>query len=84
MTARSLNNTRLYIRPISLPRLFRNINLNIRKDLLVSRIMVAAGLFIPALMVFKIISSSFFLLTFAFALTFVGGVMWLIRCGEVA
>lgn len=73
---------RIFIRPITL--LLPVIVLNIRKDLLISKLMVAAGLLIPALAVIGVIPFNFVIGFIVFALFAVGGVMWLIRCGEVA
>jgi hypothetical protein len=80
--SRSLTAPKFYIRSISLP--LPAIDLNIRKDLLISKLMVAAGLLIPALAVIGVIPFNFVIGFIAFALFAVGGVMWLIRCGEVA
>jgi hypothetical protein len=78
----AIDRPKLYIRFVSLP--LPVISLNIRKDLLICRLMVTGGLSIPALMLFDILPVSFLLGFLALALIAVGGVMFLIRCGEVA
>jgi hypothetical protein len=79
--SRSLAVPKIYIRLVMLP--LPIIGLNIRKDILTSKLMVAAGLFIPALGVLGVIPFNFVIGFIAFALFSVGGVMWLIQCGEV-
>lgn len=77
----SLSRPKIHVRPVSLP--IPVIELNVRKDLLISKLMLAAGLIIPALGVFGVIPFNFIIGFIAFASFLVGGVMWLIRCGEV-
>ncbi len=84
MTAQSVIQSRVYSRPAARLREAIKIRPIVRKDLLVTRLMIAAGLGIPALMVFHILSPSFVLIGVALGLMAVGGVMALIRCGEVA
>ncbi len=84
MATQSLTHARLYSPAVARPRLARNLKLRIRKDYLVIRLLVAAGLTIPALMAVHFIPASFVLLGVALAFVAVGGVLWLVRCGEVA
>ncbi len=83
MTAQSIIQSRVYSRPIARPHAAK-VRLNVRLDLLVVRLMIAAGLGLPALMVFHILPASFLLIGIALGLIFVGGAMAFIRCGEVA
>ncbi len=84
MTAQSLVRTTLYSRPIARVRQASRLRLRIRMDLLAARLMLAVGLGIPALMVFQVLPASFLLLGIGFGLIAAGGVLALIRCGEVA
>ncbi len=84
MTAHSLVQSSLYSRPVAKARQAARIRLKVRMDLLVARLMIVAGLSIPALMVFHLLSTSLMLIGVALGLIFVGGVLALIRCGEVA
>ncbi len=84
MATQSLLHPRVYARPISSARVARKMRLHVRKDFLAIRLMLAAGLLIPALMAFHMLPASFPLLGIALGLLAVGGVMWLIRAGEVA
>ena len=69
---------------LRVPVLFRiNINLNIRKDLLVSVLLILGGLLMPALALLNIIELGLFLGFVCFAMTFVGGIFFLIRIGEI-
>ena len=84
MTAQSVVQSTLYSRTVASAQDTRRFRLRVRKDLLVIRLMIAAGLCMPALMVAHVIPASFVLVGIAFGLIAVGGVMALIRCGEVA
>jgi len=84
MTAQSAIQTTLYSRAITSVRTARRAHRNIRKDLLIIRLMIATGLVLPLLMVSDIIYPSFLLVGISFGLLVVGAVMSLIRCGEVA
>lgn len=84
MTAQSVIQSRVYSRPAARLKRATHFRLNVRLDLLIVRLMIVAGLGIPALMVFRLLSASFVLIGIALALLAVGGVMGLIRCGEVA
>ncbi len=84
MTAQSLIRTRLYSRSITQVRQAPRLRLRFRMDLLAARLMLAVGLGIPALMVFQVLSASYLLLGIGFGLIAAGGVLALIRCGEVA
>ncbi len=84
MASQSLIQARLFTRPVSRARFSLKPRLNVRKDMLVIRLMLSVGLLIPALMAFHFIPASFLLSGTALALLAGGGVGWLIRCGEVA
>ena len=74
-------------RPFALPRIYFHMEIPIeihRKDLWVSAFIFLAGLALPALMVFGILEPGFFLGFVGFALTFLGGVLLLVRWGEIA
>ncbi len=84
MTAQSIIQSRVYSRPVARLGKARKFRLNVRMDLLVARLMLVAGLGIPAFMAFHVLSPSLVLIGVALGLIGAGGVMALIRCGEVA
>ncbi len=84
MTAQSVIQSSVYSRPAARLRQAAKVRINVRMDLLVVRLMIAAGLGISALMVFHMLPASFLLMGISFGLIAVGGVMAFIRCGEVA
>ncbi len=86
MATQSLFRTSPIVSSVSLPRVAAKIHLhlNIRTDLLVTGLMVVAGFLIPALMVWGIIPASLLLIFLSITLIMVGGVGYLIRCGEIA
>ena len=80
MATRTAHLTHVTHRRISLPQPHIEIR---RKDILVCRILMVIGLVIPALMVLAVIPASLGLPFLGFGLTAVGGVLALIRCGEI-
>ncbi len=86
MATQSLFRTSPIAGPLSRPRVaFRlQLHLNIRTDLLVTRLLLVSGFLIPALMVWGVIPASLLLIFISLALIMAGGVGWLIRLGEIA
>ena len=84
MATQSLIQSRLVARPVARPRPAFKLHLNIRTDLLVTRLLLGVGFLIPALMVWEVIPASLPLVFLAFALILAGGVGCLIRAGEIA
>jgi hypothetical protein len=84
MNAQPLIQTSLYGAAITRSRPGRRRPPSLRIDLLVSRLMIAFGLIVPAFMVFHFIPASSLFVGIAFGLLVGGGVTALIRCGEVA
>ncbi len=84
MATQSLIHARLYTRPVSQARRAPRLRLRIRTDLLVVRLVLAAGLLIPVMMVCDVLPASLPLAGIAIAMIVSGGVGWLIRLGEVA
>ncbi len=84
MTAQSVTQSSLYSRAAARQREATKFRLNVRMDLLVARLMVAVGLGLPALMVFHVLPASLVLLGIGLGLIMAGGIVALIRCGEVA
>ena len=54
-----------------------------RRDLVLSLVLLLAGLSLPAGMVFGLLLASFPLAFLGFSLTALGGILLLIRCGEI-
>ncbi len=88
MATQSLIQSRLVACPVARPRVARRfhlrIQLNIRRDYLLIRLLFVVGFLIPALMVWHVIPASLPLVFIALGLIGAGGIGWLIRCGEIA
>ncbi len=86
MATQSLFRTSPIAGPISRPRFaFKlRLHLNIRTDLLVTRLLLLAGFLVPALMVWGVIPATLPLVFLSIGLIMAGGVGWLICLGEIA
>jgi len=81
MATRTANIPQVIHRQITIPHIYFEIR---RKDLWISTIILLAGLAIPILMALSILSPSLGLLFLGFGLAAIGGVLLLIRLGEIA
>jgi hypothetical protein len=81
MATQTIRITRPVFHPVSLPQLYLSIP---RKDLWLSALILIIGLAIPALMFFEVLPATLFLGLVGFGLSFTGGMLLLVRCGEIA
>jgi hypothetical protein len=77
----SISFSRRTYKTFVLPRIYIEIP---RKDLWLCAITALAGLSVPFLMALRILPVSFLLGFLGFGLTFLGGVLFVVRLGEIA
>jgi len=88
MASTSLVHSPPYKRPALITRWYLNIRYPKmdwlpRKDIFASVVLLLAGFSIPCLMFFELLPVNFLLAFLGLALAVVGGVLALIRCGEI-